>query len=472
MPERDNDRLESFFKKVSGRPDISFNENDWKKLEARLDAKEARSSIVARRNRNRIAGASIIALFIAGGLYWMNKPVNESSSVLSAKPEDSRPATPATDGKETTTSPSTDTDESVDDVIGKQNTGTAHSVKLRSQQNVGGTAVVSNSSGAGNAAIGKNLDDKETEVVESRSMESNSVSAATQNNIDKEITDLSVVSAPLVAGAIIEADNKRDQDPNNITETPAIADKIKQKANDADSVVREKNDAKVNDAYGSGLTEHPASPRLSLLLSIAPDFSTVAFDYYTDPGQAVGLMLHYHVKRSWSFATGVVLSHKKYTGDGEDYAPPSGYWRRNTNGIIPGTVYGSCNVLEIPLMVQYAVFNNGKNKFLVGTGTSSYIMLNESYKYNFDQPNPGAKEGWSSREKSTVFFNVINVTAGFEHRIFPGLMIGVEPYLKIPLKGIGWSDLKFYSAGASLTLRYILLNQKNPSTATPSRGPG
>src|ERR1700741_557393 len=88
MPEHDNDRLESFFKKVSRRPDISFNENDWKKLEARLDAKETRSSVVTRRNRNRIAGASIIALFLVGGLYWMNRPFVESPSVVASQSED------------------------------------------------------------------------------------------------------------------------------------------------------------------------------------------------------------------------------------------------------------------------------------------------------------------------------------------------------------------------------------------------
>ena len=72
MPERGNDRLESFFKKVSGRPDIPFDEADWKRLEARLDAAEARAS-VTRRNRNRIAGTSLIAVLMVGGIYWVTQ---------------------------------------------------------------------------------------------------------------------------------------------------------------------------------------------------------------------------------------------------------------------------------------------------------------------------------------------------------------------------------------------------------------
>ncbi len=84
MPERGNDRLESFFKKVSGRPDISYQEEDWKKLEARLDAKETRSS-VAKRSRNRIAGASAIAVLLVGGLYWLSQPSLEQTSAAGSE---------------------------------------------------------------------------------------------------------------------------------------------------------------------------------------------------------------------------------------------------------------------------------------------------------------------------------------------------------------------------------------------------
>ena len=51
------------------------------------------------------------------------------------------------------------------------------------------------------------------------------------------------------------------------------------------------------------------------------------------------------------------------------------------------------------------------------------------------------------------------------------IMMGIEPYLKIPIEGIGWSDLKLYSVGASFTLRYIILNQKKSAVAVPSHGP-
>ena len=457
MPERSNDRLESFFKKVSGRPDISFNEDDWKKLEARLDEKETRSSI-SRRNRNRIGGATVVILLLIGGLFWLSQPEVAVTGDATSENNIETPSinSAAADIKATPPITQTDVAESNDNKTASQVSRLSDLPEQKAYKESEEASVASTKSVVVNNGI---LREDKVIAQSSISGKPGPNNEATQTSIDEPGEGRGIdVFVPVVIAP--QVDDKNDM--NEIKISPAIADKTKQKANMADSVVKEKNDVNVKDAYGSGLTEHPASPRLSLLLSIAPDFSTVAFDYYTDPGQAIGLMLHYHVKRSWSFATGAVLSRKKYVGDGEDYTPPKSYWQINTNGIIPETIDGKCSVLEIPLMIQYAIINKGKNKFLVGAGTSSYIMLDESYKYNFEYPNPGAKQGWSSKGRSTLFFNVINVTAGFERRIFPGFTMGIEPYLKIPLEGIGWSDLKLYSAGASLTMRYIIINQKNP----------
>jgi hypothetical protein len=464
MPERGNDRLESFFKKVSSRPDISYQEEDWKKLEARLEAKEIRSS-AARKSRSRIAGASAVAVLLVGGLYWLSQPSLKNTSIASTE-----------NIERSVSAPKIMDDEPmpiVEDLATQKDSNSTVSTRA--------SKASLESLAASNRAIKTEKNDtynrtaiKEDFLKRDEASGQNSVvnaidgpDEAHQTDVDKRSTDRLVET--LVPATLID-DIYGNSTSDDIKISPATADKIKQKANTADSVLREENGVKVIDAYGSGLTEHPASPRLSLLLSIAPDFSTVAFDYYTDPGQSFGLMVNYHIKRSWSFSAGVVKSFKKYVGDGEDYTPPSGYWRNNTNGIIPETVNGSCNILEIPIMVQYTVANKGKNRFLVGAGASSYIMLNEAYKYNFEQPNPGAKKGWSSQKNSALFFNVINVTAGFEHRIFPGFMMGIEPYLKIPIEGIGWSDLKLYSVGASFTLRYIILNQKNSAVAVPGHG--
>lgn len=182
-------------------------------------------------------------------------------------------------------------------------------------------------------------------------------------------------------------------------------------------------------------------------------------------------MIHYHALNRWSLSVGVIKNNKEYTGAGEDYQPPKGYWKYYTNGVIPSSIDGSCSVLEFPVMIQYTIARTGNSRWVAGAGTSSYLMLSESYRYSFEQPNPGAKEGWDSRSSSRFLFNMANFTVGYERRVLPGLMIGIEPYVKVPLEEIGWSNLKLFSTGASITLRYTIVGRQMISTPARSRGP-
>ena len=115
-------------------------------------------------------------------------------------------------------------------------------------------------------------------------------------------------------------------------------------------------------------------------------------------------------------------------------------------------------------------FGSNANKLLAGAGTSSYLMLKESYQYQFDEPNPGARERWDSRSSSRFLMNMVNLTIGYERQVLPGFMIGIEPYVKIPIEKIGWCNLKLFSTGASVTMRYTIL-RKHASVTSRSRGP-
>jgi hypothetical protein len=162
----------------------------------------------------------------------------------------------------------------------------------------------------------------------------------------------------------------------------------------------------------------------------------------------------------------MVLSNKKYVGYGNEYKPPVGYWKRNTNGIIPEEVQGTCQVLEIPLSVQYKIAKFSRSRVFITAGASSYLMLGESYHYIFESPNPGAKEGWNSSGTSSFLFSIANASVSYERDISSHLAVGLEPYIKIPMSGIGWSNLKLFSVGASITLRYSL-KKRNINTTQP-----
>jgi hypothetical protein len=477
MPEQDNDRLEQFFRKAASKPDVTFNEDDWKKLEARLDA-EGAGLAGTKKTGNKIATAVVVGtLLFFSGAFWVNSrydiiPLTQTDK--SAEQSDKKitetlaglPDTQAIGPAEieiAETNKETAKDQR-EIPIEPENPNDAEQKKIPAVQEPG--------------QILKPGDGEQTSSKRDESIVGNNLPELMANEQPAESTGV----------ILIKRDENLIRTPENVSAlenekifreliqgSPVNTSKIKQKAVDELPGAEEENRREarsiVREEQASDHKKHVAAPRLSLLLSFAPDFSGTSMNEYSAPGKAFGAMIHYHVKNRWSVSAGVIKNNKRYTSPGEDYHPPKNYWKYYTNGIVPSSIDGSCNVLEFPVMIQYTIASNGKNRWLVGGGASSYVMLTESYRYNFQQPNPGAKEGWDSKRRSHCLFNMANFTVGYEHQVLPGLMIGIEPYVKIPLEQIGWSNIRLFSSGANITLRYRILGKDNVSTPTRSRGP-
>src|SRR6185295_14045888 len=73
MSEHDNDNLERFFQKAAKAPEVEYQESDWSKLEARLDA-EALKHAPDQPNHWKLGVASaVILLFLTGAFFFLNE---------------------------------------------------------------------------------------------------------------------------------------------------------------------------------------------------------------------------------------------------------------------------------------------------------------------------------------------------------------------------------------------------------------
>ena len=460
MSEQDHDRLEEFFRKASVRPEVPFNEDDWKKLEARLDA----ADLSAVSNVKKVGGkmisamvAGVILLFVGG--VWVGSRYElgdlQSNDAASELSNQGRAITESTDNQPYGPAENTASEKDAASQIGDGKPESSATEKISDPQ----------ASVETERYVKDILTDRAPNESLSRTGDADDA-VANENPAVKEgkiLSDAPAKTTTLHDGKVFG---------DLISMSTANAEKIKQRAN-VDLPGAEEGDTGEANAI---VTEEDASvkrvvtPRLSLLLSFAPDFSSTS-NQYAAPGKAFGAMIQYHFLKKWSLSVGVIKNNKKYTGDGEDYQPPKGYWKYYTNGIVPYSIDGACTVLEFPLMLQYTIATNGKNRWLAGAGTSSYVMLDESYHYYFDRPNPGANDGWESRSSSKFFMNMLNFTVGYERQVFPGLMIGIEPYVKVPLEAIGWSNIRLFSTGASFTLRYKFSGKMSNPLPVYSRGP-
>jgi hypothetical protein len=204
----------------------------------------------------------------------------------------------------------------------------------------------------------------------------------------------------------------------------------------------------------------PAS-RWSIGVVLAPEFSTTSLSRYSTPGESVGLRIGYQISNRFTINTGFIRSTKKYKGEGYDYSPRNpAYWQLRTNGVIPEEIDSRCLVYELPLDIQFDAIQTQKSRVFVSTSISSYFMMSQAYDYTFESPNPGADTGWRSPGSESYWFSVGMVSAGYERYIHRSLAIGIEPYLKISLSEIGWPNVKLFSTGAYVTLRYKFVSKK------------
>ncbi|MCO5949587.1 PorT family protein [Mucilaginibacter flavidus] len=207
-------------------------------------------------------------------------------------------------------------------------------------------------------------------------------------------------------------------------------------------------------------------PQYTLSVIAAPDLNGVNSFAQSKVGTNIGLTFAVGLSRKLTVTTGALYSVKPYATNFNNYR----------NGVkwpvSPQEVTADCRMLDIPLNVSYQVYHRNQNKLSFGTGLSSYIMLHESYKfeYNASSITSSYSGGSNATGPSTInvanpgkyFFGVVNLNATYEHQINSKVGISIQPYMKIPLSNIGYSQVKLQSTGVAVGLSWNLNSLTKP----------
>jgi hypothetical protein len=176
----------------------------------------------------------------------------------------------------------------------------------------------------------------------------------------------------------------------------------------------------------------------------APDFSTVRFQTMKGVGTTFGVVLGYSFNDKWAIESGMSLDRKKYYTAGEYFkkAVPAGYTLLNVDG--------TCNMLEIPVNVRYNFSTGWGMKWFATAGLSTYLMSKENYNYQVEYNWTTTDSMWNIHKPYQYWFSIVNLSAGFEQRVGKIGSLRVEPYVRIPLSGIGTGKLPIVSAGLNI----------------------
>jgi len=214
-----------------------------------------------------------------------------------------------------------------------------------------------------------------------------------------------------------------------------LAVDVKAPAARKDSSAKQTKKASAKSSHGHGY----------IGLTGAPDLSMVKMQATKGVGTTWGLVLGYSFTDHWAVESGVSLDRKKYYTAGE-------YFKGET--LPPYTslqsVNGACNMWEIPLNVRYN-FNPGSTiTWFATTGFSSYFMTKQKYAAIEESGGVSWPYNWVDSTHSNYLFSIINLSVGFEQRIGRIGNLRIEPYLRIPLSGIGSGRLPIMSTGLNI----------------------
>lgn len=191
---------------------------------------------------------------------------------------------------------------------------------------------------------------------------------------------------------------------------------------------------------------------MSLALSAGPEFNSASSLIGGKGGFNAGLTFSMGIAKNFRLQTGLKYSVKDYATD--SYA----YRMRNPKiqGLISG-IDASCAVLEIPLIASYTVAENQQRSIDLNLGLSSYLMLKEDYTFKYTPGSGIADRLVEKRNANQHLMSVVDLSATYFIKLkTEKFKIGVEPFVKIPLTGVGEGKVNLKSSGVSLKIRYDL----------------
>ncbi|MES2428850.1 MAG: hypothetical protein V4560_17845 [Bacteroidota bacterium] len=197
-------------------------------------------------------------------------------------------------------------------------------------------------------------------------------------------------------------------------------------------------------------------PQYALTVLASSEVNGVGSFNSTSSGTNIGLMFTAGVKK-FSISTGANYSTKPYTLPFDQYH--TAYKFKNE----PQSVTADCRVLDIPINIGYQVYNKSRNKITLGTGISSYIMMHESYTYDYgDNGTVYGPSYYAVKGKGKYYFSIMNIQATYERKINSKVGLSLQPYFKLPLSDIGYSQVKVQTFGVAVGLNWNINSLTKP----------
>lgn len=190
---------------------------------------------------------------------------------------------------------------------------------------------------------------------------------------------------------------------------------------------------------------------ISVAIVAGPDFSSTGSLVGGRTGISFGATVAIGLTKKLSVQTGISYGSKNYTSSAYKYSFPNS----NINKASFSGIDAACEVLEIPLRASYNISENQKRSIELNAGLSSYLMIKENYVFKYTKESNRTDRITNVANANQHYLSVVELSATYNIKLKnKKFAFGIEPYVKIPITGIGEGSVPLKSSGVSLKLRY------------------
>ncbi len=179
---------------------------------------------------------------------------------------------------------------------------------------------------------------------------------------------------------------------------------------------------------------------------VGPDFSKVQSGPFSSVGFNSTFLAGYKINKIF-FETGLSSATKYYYSEGKAFNEKGASM---PDGMKVNNLESRSKILEIPIKAGYYFYQKKKTNLFISGGVATYIMTNEKNNYNVTMNGSPEKMEGLYTKNNLKMPAVFSISAGVEKNISGLIKIRIEPYLKLPLQGIGVGKLPVTSAGIQI----------------------
>jgi len=408
-----------------------YDEKAWRKMEKLLN----QHLPLEKADRRRILFFLLLLLLIGGGGYLMiSQPWNKSGGAASSLVQNTKNAdasnkelTNATESERNETNQKTNRELNDQNIastkLTKERTTTLNPGEQKQSNKDQKNKILNRSSVQTDRAVKQNAIPSKNQSPVAEGNKNSAVAAQDNANLQRQET------TPITKSNE-ESVNKSEDVKKQVTE------KSTQEVVTTDTKPSPKKIATVQNKNG-----------FSFSVSAGPDVSKAGSSKTGKTTMVYGAGVGYTLNR-FTLRTGLFVAKKIYWANAADYklnyAPPPTVKFVGANA--------NCDVFEIPVKLSYNFGMSSNSNWFAGAGLSSYLMKKETYLYQYKTSTGSSSYKYQTKNENKHYFSVLDLSAGYARQLNKTLSITAEPYVEIPLTGIGTGKVHLQSGGMLFTL--------------------